>query len=50
MSEKKKRKRKPSRRRLVIREDGDGTQELLGGYRRARAGGGYRVLKKRLPR
>lgn len=47
MTEKKKRKRKPARRRLVISVDDNGTQELRGGHYRSRAGGGYRVLKSR---
>lgn len=51
MLSKSEKKPKKKRRKIVAYNDGeDGTQMLIGGYRRTRAGGGWRVLKKRLPR
>jgi len=44
------RKKRKRRRAESYMWDNDGEQMLVGGYRRTRAGGGWRVLKKRLPR
>jgi len=43
-------KKKKRRRAESFIWDNDGEQMMAGGYRRTRAGGGWRVLKKRLPR
>lgn len=51
MSEKVKKKKRPKVRGWAIANDYDeGGQVLRGGYRRIRAGGGWRVIKKRLSR